>query len=400
MIALGLELQRRGHDPVIATARFYAAKIAATGLRFHAIRPALSPDDKALLRASMHERRGPEHIVRRVMLPALRDTYADLLEAARGASLIVGADLVYAAPVVSEVARIPWVAVTLAPLTFLSAHDPPVLPQVPWLAGLGRVSPGAYGRVVAFGRWAARRWGEPVYQLRRELRLGRGPEPLFRAREQAAALLGMFSPLVGHPQPDWPANAKVTGFAFYDRHDDMPRSLQAFLDAGDPPVVFTLGSAAVFDPGSYFRESAAAARRLGCRAVLLVGPAPEDCPPADDRLHVAAYAPFSELFPRAAAIVHQGGIGTTAQALRAGRPMLIVPYSHDQPDNAARMVRLGVARTITRRRYSAATGADALEALLGDPAYGTHARRASAIVRQEAGAAAAADEIERVLSFC
>jgi UDP:flavonoid glycosyltransferase YjiC (YdhE family) len=274
MIALGLELQRRGHDPVVATAPFYRGKITGTGLRFHAIRPDLSPDDKDLLRAAMHERRGPEHIVRRVMLPAIRETFADLREAVRGAALLVGADLVYAAPLVAEVARIPWVAVTLAPLTFLSAHDPPVLPQAPWLAGLARVSPAAYGRVVTFGRWATRGWGEPVYRLRRELGLARGPEPLFGAREEAAALLGMFSPLVGEAQPDWPGNARVTGFAFYDRHEEMPGALQAFLDAGDPPVVFTLGSAAVFDPGTYYRESAAAARRLGRRAVLLVGPAP------------------------------------------------------------------------------------------------------------------------------
>ncbi len=345
----------------------------------------------------MHERRGPEYIVRRLMLPALRETYADLLDAVRGAALLVAADLVYAAPVVAAVAQIPWVAVTLAPLTFLSVHDPPVLPQVPWLARLARVSPAAYGGMVRFGRWAARGWGEPVYQLRRDLGLPRGPEPLFAARGEAAALLGMFSPLAGEAQPDWPANARVTGFAFYDRHEEMPGALQSFLDAGDPPIVFTLGSAAVFDPGAYYRESAAAARRLGRRAVLLVGPAPEQLPAADPRVHVAAYAPFSELFPRAAALVHQGGAGTTAQALRAGRPMLIVPFSHDQPDNAARMVRLGVARTISRRRYSAARAATALETLIAEPSYAARARQAAAQLQRENGAAAAADEIERVL---
>jgi predicted glycosyltransferase len=92
------------------------------------------------------------------------------------------------------------------------------------------------------------------------------------------------------------------------------------------------------------------------------------------------------------------GIGTTAQALRAGRPMLIVPFSHDQPDNAARMVRLGVARTIARRRYSAARAAAGLEALIADPGYAAHARQAAALLQREHGAEAAADEIERVLA--
>ncbi len=96
-------------------------------------------------------------------------------------------------------------------------------------------------------------------------------------------------------------------------------------------------------------------------------------------------------------IVHQAGIGTTAQALRAGRPMLIVPFSHDQPDNGARMVRLGVARVIGRRQYSAATAAEALRGLLDDPAYGERAMAAAAQIQHEDGAGRAADVVETVL---
>jgi UDP:flavonoid glycosyltransferase YjiC (YdhE family) len=207
----------------------------------------------------------------------------------------------------------------------------------------------------------------------------------------------MFSPLVGAPQPDWPANARVTGFAFYDRHEPMPAALQAFLDAGDPPIVFTLGSAAVFDPGEFYRDSAAAARAIGRRAVLLVGQDALAAPSSDQQIAVAPYAPFSELFPRAAVIVHQAGIGTTAQALRAGRPMLIVPFSHDQPDNGARMVRLGVARVIGRRQYSASSATDALRGLLDDPSYSAKAGAAAAQIQRENGVARAGDIIEKVL---
>ena len=126
--------------------------------------------------------------------------------------------------------------------------------------------------------------------------------------------------------------------------------------------------------------------------MLLVGPEPPSLPPFDDRIAVAPYAPFSELFPRAAAVVHQGGIGTTAQTLRAGRPMVIVPFSHDQPDNAARMVRLGVGAVIARRKYSAATAAAALRRVIEDPAYGQRAAQAAAQIQREDGAATAADD--------
>jgi rhamnosyltransferase subunit B len=397
MVAVALELQRRGHVPVVATSEFYREKITSTGVAFHAIRPNLTPDDKGLLRAVMDERGGPEHVIRRLMMPAVREMYADLMDAVRGADLLLSAELVFAADSVAEVARLPWVVATLAPLSFMSRYDPPILIQAPWLTRIAAFSKPLYASLVRLSQWGIRHWTEPVRQMRRELGLPPRPAGIFGPREKAKAIVAMFSPLVGRPQPDWPPNARVTGFAFYDRHEPMPAALQAFLDAGDPPIVFTLGSAAVFDPGEFYRDSAAAARSIGRRAVLLVGPEPPSAPASDDQIAVAPYAPFSELFPLAAALVHQAGIGTTAQALRAGKPMLIVPFSHDQPDNASRMVRLGVARVIGRRQYSAATAAEVLRGLLDDPSFSARAAAAAAQIQHENGAARAADVIEKVL---
>src|ERR1019366_7653591 len=105
------------------------------------------------------------------------------------------------------------------------------------------------------------------------------------------------------------------------------------------------------------------------------------------------YAPYSELFPRAAAIVHQGGVGTTAQAMRSGRPMLVMPYSHDQPDNAQRLTRLGIARSISRHRYNPARAAAELAHLLNNPAYSQRASEVAQQVRQEDGVRAACDAL-------
>jgi rhamnosyltransferase subunit B len=398
MMAVALELQQRGHDVLIATSASYGEKISSVGLGFHPIRPNITPEDNELIRYSMDERGGPEYLIKRLMMPALRQSFDDLMEAVRGADILVSGDLAYAAAVVADLTRVPWVAATMAPLSFFSRYDPPMLLQSAPLALLAQRVPSAYVAIVRLARWHVRDWGAPVYQLRNELGLTPGAEPLFEARGNARALLGMFSPLLGRPQTDWPANARVTGFAFYDRHEPMPDTLRAFLDRGDPPIVFTLGSAAVFDPGSFYRESAEAAEHLGRRAVLLVGPEPQQLPVASERLEVASYAPYSELFPRASAIVHQGGIGTAAQALRAGRPMVIVPFSHDQPDNAARLVRLGVARTIARSKYTAARAAATLRTLLADSAYGERAKQRASEIAHEDGAVAAADVIERTLT--
>jgi UDP:flavonoid glycosyltransferase YjiC (YdhE family) len=166
--------------------------------------------------------------------------------------------------------------------------------------------------------------------------------------------------------------------------------------------VFTLGSLVVNSPGNFYRESLVAARSLKRRAVLLAGDqAIGELARVDSAdVFVCAYAPHSLLFPRAAAIVHHGGIGTLAQALRSGRPQLIVPHFADQLDNAARAARLGVARILPPRRYSGASAGRELERLLGDRGYLARAGKAAESVLTEEGASQAArivlDMLERL----
>nr|WP_250125752.1 nucleotide disphospho-sugar-binding domain-containing protein [Chroococcidiopsis sp. CCMEE 29] len=110
-----------------------------------------------------------------------------------------------------------------------------------------------------------------------------------------------------------------------------------------------------------------------------------------------SYVPYSQIFPRACAIVHQGGIGTTAQALRAGRPTLVMPYSHDQPDNAARVERLETSRTISRKQYTAKRVAKQLYELLENPSYAAKASEFGGLIRAEDGVGVACDAIEKQL---
>jgi UDP:flavonoid glycosyltransferase YjiC (YdhE family) len=209
-----------------------------------------------------------------------------------------------------------------------------------------------------------------------------------------------FSRVLAQPQTDWPPKTSITGFPFYDRFapgQGLSAELADFLAAGPPPVVFTLGSSAVLNAGAFYAESAGAVKMIGCRAVLLVGADPRNRPPrplgAD--IIVTEYAPYSELFSRAAAVVHQGGAGTTGQALRAGVPMCVVPYSHDQPDFARRCVDLGVARIVQRNSYRARRAARELERLLTDDSYRSAAQVTAAGMAKEDGIAAACEGLER-----
>jgi UDP:flavonoid glycosyltransferase YjiC (YdhE family) len=101
--------------------------------------------------------------------------------------------------------------------------------------------------------------------------------------------------------------------------------------------------------------------------------------------------------PRCALIVHQGGIGTTAQALRSGKPAIVVPQSHDQPDNGARIERLHTGRVIRKADYQARHVNHAIHGILQDSTYSAAARVLGKEITAENGVAAACDEIERVL---
>jgi len=403
-LAIALELQKRGHQPVIATSEYHRRKIEAAGIDFHAIRPDISFADKELHRRLTEPKRGLERVIREFMLPLLRTTYDDLLAVVQmdgGADLIISQILIFAAPLIAEKTGIRWVSTELQPGAFMSVFDPPVLAPFPALAKLRGLGPTFHGALFRLAKLTAHSWSEPVRQLRRELGLSPGEDPLFEGRNSPHLVLALFSRVLGEPQPDWPANTQVTGFPFYDESgSSLTPELAQFLDEGEPPIVFTLGSSAVWDASSFYLESIAAAQRLGRRAVLLVGNDPLNHPPEPlpENVIAVAYAPFAQIFPQASVIVHHGGIGTTGQALRAGKPMLLMPFGGDQYDNAARLERLGVGRTIMRKQYRAERAAVELKQLFDNSSYRERAADSGRRVQAEAGVSVACDAIVGQLS--
>ena len=234
-----------------------------------------------------------------------------------------------------------------------------------------------------------------MHALRRELGFPPAPSPVFEGKHSPELVLTMFPEFLAAPQPDWPAPVVQTGFPFFSQpgRPDTMEKLEAFLAAGEPPLVFTLGSTAVHIGRDFYQCAAEAARLLGRRAVLLLGKNPP--PPALAGHGLALdYVPLGSVLPRAAAVIHHGGMGTCAQALRAGLPSLIVPFGFDQPDNAERLRRLGVARILRRDRVSRDTLVAALRELLARPALAARARELSRLVQPEIDLNRSLDAIE------
>lgn len=397
-LAIARELKRQGNVPVIATTPVYRPLVEAEGVAFHAVRPDIDVSDPEILGRVMDPRAGGRYVVRDILMPALHDSFMDSADAARGADLLVIHPMAFAAFAFARMSGLPWASAALAPVSMYSVYDPPVLAGLPFAERLATWGPAAQRRLLKTLAFLFEPHWRPFRELERTLGLDAAPNPLFWGRSPHLAL-GLFSPQLAAPQRDWPANAHATGFPFFEQGEALSSELERFLEAGDPPIVFTLGSAAVGAAGDFFGRSAEVARSLERRAVLLVGRDPRNHPVGDLPRGVIAvpYAPHAALFPRASVVVHQGGIGTTGEAMRAGRPMLVVPYSHDQPDHAARLTRLGVSRSLARGRYTTAAAALEIRSLMDDPSYAERAAAIATHVRAETGALTAANLLTGLL---
>ncbi|MFT4036872.1 MAG: glycosyltransferase [Thermomicrobiales bacterium] len=397
-IAIARELEAQGQPAVIASSAIYRDRVEGAGLAFAPMRPDRAPamqEPDFLQRLRRGER--PAHLFREMFMPGLHESTLDLVTLAAGARAVVSHTLVGGGRLAAEVHGLPWISAVMQPMGYLSAYEPPVIGLPGLASALRAVGPRRARAAMNLAEAATAGWVSEWGTLRRTLGLPAvADHPLFAGQHSPLRSLGLFPRTLGEPMPDWPAAARITGFPFLrDPRRSLPDELEAFLEAGPPPVVFTLGTTAVNDPGDFYRVSAAAARDLGMRAVLLTGNAGADAA-GDDTLNVP-YAPHDLLFPRSRAVVHQGGIGTLAEGMKAGAPMVIVPYAHDQADNAWRAQRLGIADIAPRGRSNARALTRSLRRVLASREGDAARIRVRRDVAGEDGAARAARAILEVL---
>ena len=380
-VSVALALQRRGHDVSMIINPHFGPLLDRVGLPFVPI-GTVDDYDAILSHPDLwHDRRGLSVLGGAVRRFALEAFELIRTEAAGVTPVLVAPGLAFSARVAHEVLGLPLVTMHLQPSCLVSAHETPVLHARlrsinRWPALLKRL-------VLALGdRLADRALAPAANALRAELHL----PPVRRITSEwwhsPQRVIGLFPDWYAPVQPDWPRQTILTGFPLYDAADAAP--LAPALDdwlpesdaAGRRPMVFVAGTGN--RQGSrFFQAGADACRRLG-RPGLLLTRFPEQLPdPLPAGVRHADYAPLSRVLPRAAAIAHHGGIGTAAEALRAGCPQLVMPMTFDQPDNAVRLERLGVARTLWPGAVDGRGAARALDALLGSDDTRTACRDAA-----------------------
>jgi UDP:flavonoid glycosyltransferase YjiC (YdhE family) len=384
-VGLALALKERGHTVKLVAAAVFKPLARRAGLEFHGLGTEKDFHDSLNDPDIWHPTRAFSVIARRLILPSMREVYDFIAKESRPVKCVVAASgLTFGARLAQERLGVPLATVHLQPSMFRSVHEPPVV-----------TFPDALGRLPrflrpCFYRVADRFFVDPLLakqlnEFRRELGLAPVRRIFDRWLHSPQLVIGLFPDWFAAPQPDWPPNVYLTGFPLYDESDsrEIPPELAEFLASGPPPVVFTAGSA-MAQGREFFRTCAEVCRRAGWRGILLTQ-FPEQLPsPLPEGVHHFRYVPFSQVLPHAAAFVHHGGIGTTAQALAAGVPQLVTPLAHDQPDNAARVRRLGVGDYLRPNHYKTQNVIDCLSRLMESPAVraSCHERMHSLLAHQ------------------
>lgn len=410
LMAIGRELYKLGHIVTIATSDQHGDRIRESGLNFAEIPPRFpnEHDQVRLMERWMDPKHGSDRVIREFVMPALHDTHAALEPLVAASDLVILHPFVISSAFWAEKMHKPWFAIPFAPMMFTSQFEPPVvanLLQPEKLRWFG--SPYPLKWIFRLAKWVnGLGWKEF-----KKIRLAMGQpkisgHPFFDYyMRQATLVLAPFSTVLGSPQADWPPQTVQTGFAFFDRDDELLKGpttdhISDFMNSGPPPLVFTLGSTGVFTAGDFYIQAWQAAQSMGQRALLMVGPddsvqLPKN--PGPD-CKIVKYAPHVGVFPQSSVVIHHGGVNTTGQALRSGRPQLVVPLAHDQFDNAARIQRSGCGLSLPMSRFEAKQAVTLLRRLLEEPEFALKATSAAGQVLSEPGAVGAAKVIHDFLN--
>lgn len=355
LLGIAIELREQGHTVGIATSLYFKEVIKTHGFTFYEIFPNLDPRFEDLKKYVTDPVKGPELLHKKYIFPGLEKSYDVFSEILDEYDIVLSSTLTYFAPIACRVKNKPWLSVCLSPMLFFSAFEPPVLAVLPKLKHL-YFSP-AFNKILFNLLFrVSSSWLKPYHQLYKKAGLSGKINPFLKEGFSPYGTLALFSSDFGKRQPDWPNNVCTAGFSFYDRSNGLQEKndLQEFLSLNPNTILFTLGTTAVMNPGKMFDVFIEVQQQSGFSCIILTGKENYEKykKHQSKNVFIADIISYSAVMPHCSLIIHQGGIGTTAQAMRSRNPMIIIPHCNDQYDNAQRAEKLGISKTIPYRNLN------------------------------------------------
>ena len=359
-LGIGQGLQRRGYRVTFITSQFFETQARDAGLGFFGLGDAENYQSIIQNPDLWDPQKGFSVFAKNVVLPIIGPVYEIISGFDPSTTVLAAQGQVFGAHIAHEKLGFPFITIHLQAAAFRSVHEFPLLPA--WMPPL--LKQGVFSLLDTF--MLDKLFAPEINRFRRSLNLPPVKKVFGNWMHSPQKNLGLFPEWFAHPQPDWPPHTQLTGFVYYDPqsgHESPLETLEKFLAAGDAPIIFTPGTA-MKHANQFFADCIQACQLLGRRGMLLTQH-PEQLPrelPQD--IQHFAYVPFSTILPRAAALVHHGGIGTIAQAIATGVPQVIRPMAHDQPENALRVEGLGIGTVLSPKKFNAMSLAEKLNTVM------------------------------------
>ncbi len=404
-VSVSRELAARGHEIDLVVPSGFHDSLADEPVTLHRLGVELSPRELFGVHRDVWDRHGSRlgaarttrWMVRYGVLDHLDSIYDSLASVADRADLVLTHTVLVPARWTAELHGIPSVTLHVVPTLVPSEERLPEMRPMPTI-------PGRVGRAANRAAWAGAvrvmelvfGSDQPLRAHRRRLGLPEHRHEILTGATSADVLLLPVSP-VWFPRPsDWPENYVLTGFIPWEPPDArLADGVSAFIEAGDAPVLVTLGTSAATNAKQVFELMADTLDDLGLRGLFLVGDPSNITGPLRDRPGVWPFVPLHLVLPRCRAVVHSASLGTTAAALNSGVPSLAVPLLFDQIWNAYRTAQLRAGLVL--RRPTRPHARRLVQQLVTDPDLLENAGALSARLRPEHGSARAADAIEAAL---
>jgi rhamnosyltransferase subunit B len=378
-------LRDRGHETVLLANSQFRELIVSRGVEFHAVGGKQEYLDLAQNEDLYHPLRGPKRIADQWILPSVRKTLDYLTIHPPGPdTVLVGSFSTVGLRMAKELYNLPMHTLVLSPFMLPSAHLPPVSPRMsvpawtprPFKTLYNSLADGALDHVLKPG----------INALRASCGLPLISSTVRRWWFSPDSVIGLFPEWFAPAQPDWPSTLSLTNFVISrGPPQPFPSDLETFLAEEGRLAVITMGSVLTIDHG--FLETMVDACLISGFKVLVLMSKPQVLECRRPRcFQEPAFTPLLPVLRRASLIIHHGGIGTASIAILAGTPQLVAPQGHDQFDNAARLVRLGVAKFIrTGRSLTVQRSLAQINALLQTPEVALSCRRTQALYYSSPG---------------